>query len=38
MEVARAEQAVGVRDTKDRAGGHLQLSPAAFTALLTRLR
>ncbi|QWF80394.1 DUF397 domain-containing protein [Amycolatopsis sp. CA-230715] len=38
VEVARAEQAVGVRDTKDRAGGHLQLSPAAFTALLTRLR
>lgn len=34
VEVARGEQAVGVRDSKHRTGPALLVQPAAFTALL----
>lgn len=34
VEVAHAPAVVGVRDTKDRDGGALTLTPAAWTAFL----
>jgi hypothetical protein len=34
VEVALAAPAIGIRDTKDRAGGHLAVSHQAWLALL----
>jgi uncharacterized protein DUF397 len=34
VEVAPSAAVVGVRDTKDRAAGHLTVSPGAWTAFL----
>ncbi|QWF76679.1 DUF397 domain-containing protein [Amycolatopsis sp. CA-230715] len=34
----KLDTAIGVRDTKDRTGGDLDLHPSAWNALLTRLR
>ncbi|TNY35524.1 DUF397 domain-containing protein [Thermomonospora catenispora] len=38
VEVARLAEDVGVRDSKNRERGHLTVSLAQFTALLTRLK
>ncbi|QWF78385.1 DUF397 domain-containing protein [Amycolatopsis sp. CA-230715] len=38
VEVAVAPTAVGIRDTKDRTGGALLVSPASWTAFLTAQR
>ncbi|MEU4668834.1 DUF397 domain-containing protein [Amycolatopsis sp. NPDC023774] len=38
VEVDTSPVEIGIRDTKDRAGGHLTLSPAAWTAFLTSAR
>lgn len=38
VEVARLVEGIGVRDSKNPEHGHLSLTPAQFTALLTRLR
>jgi Domain of unknown function (DUF397) len=35
VEVARPGQLVGLRDSKNPAGGHLTVTPAAFANLLT---
>ncbi|WP_331477159.1 DUF397 domain-containing protein [Amycolatopsis sp. CA-230715] len=37
MEVATARTAVGVRDTKDRAGGRLDVEPEAWSAFVDAL-
>ncbi|WP_424642028.1 DUF397 domain-containing protein [Embleya sp. AB8] len=34
VEVAPLPTATGIRDTKDRAGGHLEVGPAAWTELV----
>ncbi|GCE02379.1 DUF397 domain-containing protein [Embleya hyalina] len=38
VEVAPLPTSTGVRDTKDRRRGHLQISPAAWIELLRGLR
>jgi hypothetical protein len=38
VEVSMTQSVVGVRDTKDRAGGTLSLSASAWTALLENQR
>jgi hypothetical protein len=38
VEIGHGRQAVGIRDTKDPAGGTLLLTAAAFRALLTTAR
>ncbi|OPC82676.1 hypothetical protein B4N89_18540 [Embleya scabrispora] len=38
VEVAPLEASTGVRDTKDRRRGHLEIGPAAWGALLQGLR
>lgn len=38
IEVARLNGTVGLRDSKVPGAGHLSLSPAAFTELVTRLK
>ena len=40
VEIGRAEDApyVGIRDTKDRAGGHLTVPATAWTAFLHTIR
>jgi hypothetical protein len=38
VEVGRLAQGVGVRDSKDAAGGQLSLSTAQFTALVHQLQ
>ncbi|WP_281290637.1 DUF397 domain-containing protein [Embleya hyalina] len=37
VEVARLPTSMGIRDTKDRGRGHLQISPAAWGELLDAL-
>jgi hypothetical protein len=37
VEVALAPHSVGIRDTKDRAAGHLEVTHAEFAALLDAL-
>ncbi|QWF82777.1 hypothetical protein HUW46_06216 [Amycolatopsis sp. CA-230715] len=37
VEVATARTAVGVRDTKDRAGGRLDVEPEAWSAFVDAL-
>ncbi|MEC3974720.1 DUF397 domain-containing protein [Amycolatopsis sp. H20-H5] len=37
VEVALATKTVGVRDTKDRAAGHLAVSPGAWGAFLAKV-
>lgn len=36
VEVAVTPGAVGIRDTKDRAGGHLVLAPGSWSAFLAK--
>jgi len=38
VEVAKAPGVVGVRDSKDRAGGHLEFTPAEIGGLFSRIR
>ena len=38
VEVATSPVEIGIRDTKDRAGGHLTVSLAAWTAFLSSTR
>ncbi|MEV6879718.1 DUF397 domain-containing protein [Amycolatopsis sp. NPDC051128] len=38
VEVALGEHEVGVRDTKDRRGGQLEVAPTAWRAAIARLR
>jgi len=38
VELARLAEGIGIRDSKNPAGGHLSLSPARFAALLSRAR
>lgn len=38
VEVAITSEAVGVRDTKNRAGGHLTVPAAAFTQFLDAVK
>ncbi|MGW1991247.1 DUF397 domain-containing protein [Embleya sp. NPDC001921] len=38
VEIAPLPTATGIRDTKDRTRGHLQVSPAAWTELIRRLK
>ncbi|GAA1946057.1 DUF397 domain-containing protein [Amycolatopsis minnesotensis] len=38
VEVAVSTETVGVRDTKDRAAGHLTVSPAAWAAFTRTAR
>ncbi|MBA9008004.1 MULTISPECIES: DUF397 domain-containing protein [Thermomonospora] len=38
VEVARLAAAIGLRDSKNPAAGHLTVPPAAFAALLTHLK
>lgn len=38
VELADLGAKVGVRDSKNPGAGHLALTPAAFTALVTRLK
>ncbi|WIX79811.1 DUF397 domain-containing protein [Amycolatopsis carbonis] len=38
VEVATSPVEIGIRDTKDRAGGHLTVSPTAWTAFLSSAR
>lgn len=38
VEVARIQAAVGIRDTKDRSGGALLVSPVSWAAFLTAQR
>lgn len=37
VELARLAEGIGIRDSKNPAGGHLSLSPARFAALLSRV-
>ncbi|MET7992908.1 DUF397 domain-containing protein [Amycolatopsis sp. NPDC005232] len=38
IEVAASSVEIGIRDTKDRAGGHLTVSPGAWVAFLSSAR
>ncbi|GAB3560468.1 hypothetical protein J2S53_003368 [Actinopolyspora lacussalsi] len=38
VEIALSSQAVGIRDTKDRQGGTLTVSPAAWAGFLNHLK
>ncbi|MBA9008005.1 MULTISPECIES: DUF397 domain-containing protein [Thermomonospora] len=38
VEVARLDAGVGLRDSKNPAAGHLTVPPAAFAALLARVK
>ncbi|QKW37654.1 DUF397 domain-containing protein [Actinomadura sp. NAK00032] len=38
VELARLDGAIGVRDSKDPAGGHLGLSSREFSQLVTRIK
>lgn len=38
VEVAKVPGVVGVRDSKDRAGGHLEFTPAEVGRLFGRIR
>ncbi|WP_307802105.1 DUF397 domain-containing protein [Actinomadura violacea] len=38
VEVAALSHVIGVRDSKDPAGGHLALGPERFAALVRRLK
>ncbi|MEV8608836.1 DUF397 domain-containing protein [Amycolatopsis sp. NPDC051373] len=38
VEVATSPVEIGIRDTKDRAGGHLTVSPGAWVAFLSSAR
>ncbi|SFD85214.1 protein of unknown function [Actinopolyspora alba] len=38
VEVALTSGAVGIRDTKDRAGGTLTVTPAAWAGFMDRLK
>lgn len=38
VEVAALRHCIGVRDSKNPGAGHLPLTPAAFAALVTRLK
>ncbi|TDD76565.1 DUF397 domain-containing protein [Actinomadura darangshiensis] len=38
VEVAQLGEVVGLRDSKAPGAGHLTVSPAAFTELLTRVK
>jgi hypothetical protein len=38
VEIAATPEVVGVRDTKDRAGGTLTFTPKTWTTFLTALR
>jgi hypothetical protein len=38
VELARHEQAIWVRDSKDPSGGHLSLTSVGFASLLSRIK
>lgn len=38
VEVGRLPQGIGVRDSKNPAGGHLSLLPAEFAALIHQIK
>ncbi|MUN38588.1 DUF397 domain-containing protein [Actinomadura litoris] len=38
VELGRLSSGVGVRDSKDPAGGHIRLTPVRFAVLVARLK